>query len=589
MKRPSLMTESSKVEKNDGKHLILEAAMFFDEAGYKLFAPYLKNDYHRLRNMLLAYMNGVQALYHHPSIGQRLDIALVRLEIFKTQPSDLPTYNGERTELLNSFCNFNGKHNPSGDSNPGHWDIGLYISGLDFYAVEGGRRSDITMGLSAVGGVCMEKYSCVIAEFGTTNTFGKPYPSAGFSSVYVLAHEIGHNLGMHHDGSMNNCPKDGYVMSPSRSVTGGETHWSSCSAEIMKKLWSNPCLKDSPEGKIIERQKQGGDTPGVMWNAKKQCEILLRDKDANPIKKLNSRSDNNNDMCQNLECETPHRTGRYYAGPALDGTMCARDLWCIAGECVKKNSKLKQIAIKGDWSKWTEEKCTSGCILKSKGYQLKSRTCDNPEPINTDEGCEGLAFEIKLCSDESICKNVKRESAVDYATKKCSKFSKFLKQIDGAGSGLQAPHEPGRIWVACTIFCKIKEKSGPSSYYAPRVEFNDFNIDPYFPDGTWCHNDEKQNYYCQQHKCLPQDSQITSRTVSEDLHDLVQNAWPYVKVSDTPTTADFKNYELKQNEIIRYLSLDGSGQPLLKNLPDDPFPVPGEEDWSDHDYLDLNS
>lgn len=48
------------------------------------------------------------------------------------------------------------------------------------------------MGLATVGGVCLEQYACVIAEFGTTNVFGKPYPSAGFTSVYIAAHEIGH-------------------------------------------------------------------------------------------------------------------------------------------------------------------------------------------------------------------------------------------------------------------------------------------------------------------------------------------------------------------------------------------------------------
>lgn len=48
------------------------------------------------------------------------------------------------------------------------------------------------MGLAPVGGVCLDKYNCVIAELGTTNVFGKPYPSAGFTSVYILAHEIGH-------------------------------------------------------------------------------------------------------------------------------------------------------------------------------------------------------------------------------------------------------------------------------------------------------------------------------------------------------------------------------------------------------------
>lgn len=48
------------------------------------------------------------------------------------------------------------------------------------------------MGLATVGGVCHQQYACIIAELGTTNAFGKPYPSAGFTSVYILAHEIGH-------------------------------------------------------------------------------------------------------------------------------------------------------------------------------------------------------------------------------------------------------------------------------------------------------------------------------------------------------------------------------------------------------------
>lgn len=48
------------------------------------------------------------------------------------------------------------------------------------------------MGLATVGGVCLDQYACIIAEFGTTDLLGKPYPSTGFNSIYILAHEIGH-------------------------------------------------------------------------------------------------------------------------------------------------------------------------------------------------------------------------------------------------------------------------------------------------------------------------------------------------------------------------------------------------------------
>lgn len=47
-------------------------------------------------------------------------------------------------------------------------------------------------GLSTVTGVCTTDYNCVIGEFGITNQQGQPYPSTGFTSLYVMAHEIGH-------------------------------------------------------------------------------------------------------------------------------------------------------------------------------------------------------------------------------------------------------------------------------------------------------------------------------------------------------------------------------------------------------------
>jgi hypothetical protein len=40
-------------------HATIEVALFFDAAGYQLFSPYFSGDDVKLRDMLLAYMNGV--------------------------------------------------------------------------------------------------------------------------------------------------------------------------------------------------------------------------------------------------------------------------------------------------------------------------------------------------------------------------------------------------------------------------------------------------------------------------------------------------------------------------------------------------
>lgn len=71
----------------------------------------------------------MQALYHHPSLGTAMEIVIVRLEIMKHQPADFPHYDGERSKLLDSFCSYQQRKNPHGDSNPEHWDMALYVSG----------------------------------------------------------------------------------------------------------------------------------------------------------------------------------------------------------------------------------------------------------------------------------------------------------------------------------------------------------------------------------------------------------------------------------------------------------------------------
>lgn len=376
---------------------------------------------------------------------------------------------------------------------------------------------------------------------------------------------------MHHDSTGNHCPKDGYIMSPSRG-TQGETIWSECSRDVARGLADTKiCLLDEAKpnnDKTVDHTRYLG-LPGREWNAKKQCEVLLRDKDAVVVTL--------SDACQSLQCKTPHRSGYYFAGPALDGTYCAERRECRGGECLPMlqiSSAGGSTTVKeGGWGPWKEESCQSGCIEGAKGAKARRRLCNNPLPKNTLAGCEGLGYDISLCKDEGLCKK-KRKSATEYGTMRCSKFSERLPELDSRGSGLQAPHEPERPWMACAIFCRRKDGS---SYYTPRIELNDLGLDPYFPDGTWCHTEQSENYFCRQHHCLPESFRFAKGLDGDDMEkDLnlgPQNAPP--------------GEHVVPEQLIKYLSLGPDGLPLLTTLSDPPaVPLDGD-DWTDKDYIEI--
>jgi len=150
-----------------------------------------------------------------------------------------------------------------------------------------------------------------------------------------------------------------------------------------------------------------------------------------------------------------------------------------------------------NWSEWKEESCKSNCLENSKGVLVKRRICKHG--TYTKANCEGLYYDIVLCNNSLLCDR-NRKTIDEFTTMKCTEFSKKVFKLDEK-PGWQAPHDVEKPWVACTIFCQQK---GLFSYYDARLELLDFGINPYFPDGTWCHNKDGQDYYCRKHYCLPE-------------------------------------------------------------------------------------
>lgn len=111
------------------KVLHIETAIFVDKDLYRHMAKnYPKNTESQLIRFVLAMINGVQLLYHHPSLGREIFFVLKRLEILHKDPKDLRR-SSDIDVFLNSFCLWQRKFNPVSDSDAMHFDHAVILTG----------------------------------------------------------------------------------------------------------------------------------------------------------------------------------------------------------------------------------------------------------------------------------------------------------------------------------------------------------------------------------------------------------------------------------------------------------------------------
>jgi len=174
-------------------NITVDLAIFLDAKAYHTFMPFLDNNEKKLRDIILTYVSNIQAAFHHPSLGIRVDISLVRLDFIKKQPSDLKIleyeYDVNEDLLFDLFRKYAKKLNNSLDDHNLHWDIGLYLTGRDLYTLyneEDGMTADFTsVGISFASSVCSSYYSYAVVEFGAQGGI-----SSSFASSLVAVRQI---------------------------------------------------------------------------------------------------------------------------------------------------------------------------------------------------------------------------------------------------------------------------------------------------------------------------------------------------------------------------------------------------------------
>jgi thrombospondin motif-containing protein 18 len=95
-----------------------------------------------------------------------------------------------------------------------------------------------------------------------------------FESVFVISHEIGHNLGMRHDGPQadNDCDPTSHIMSP--TLGSGKITWSPCSRKYLDMFLEtsqSKCLLDKAKSEIRLDHDADGRLPGERFDADRQC------------------------------------------------------------------------------------------------------------------------------------------------------------------------------------------------------------------------------------------------------------------------------------------------------------------------------
>ncbi|XP_061077222.1 A disintegrin and metalloproteinase with thrombospondin motifs 7 [Conger conger] len=334
-----------------------------------------------VESYVLAVMNIVSGLFRDSSIGNAVNIVVVRLILLEKDEEDLKISH-HADNSLSSFCKWQKRLNTKGDEHPAHHDVAVLLTRKDICAAI--NKPCETLGLSHVAGMCQPHRSCSISE------------DTGLPLAFTVAHELGHNFGIQHDGSGNDCEPIGkrpFIMSPQLLYGTSPPSWSRCSRQYITRFLDRGwgwCLDDAPSRDELTLRSA---PPGVLYSAAHQCRLQYG---SNSL-----LCDDMDSVCSTLWCTVADTCHSKLDG-AVDGTKCGKDKWCFSGECVPKG--FRQERVDGGWAPWGEwSPCPRSC---GAGVQNAQRDCSSPAPKYGGKYCLGERRRYRICNREPCPSNL---------------------------------------------------------------------------------------------------------------------------------------------------------------------------------------
>jgi hypothetical protein len=177
----------------------------------------------QLKRYVITLMNIASSMYSQQILGFNVRLVLNRIYMFKDKQTeeaqDLFITHDSKSNLENfSRWQSDPERYVADDNNPLHYDHAfLFISKGMCYDSD---RDCWELGRAWIGSICSNRglYAASVNS------------DKGLQLGFVFAHELGHNLGMYHDGKDGKCnSEDGHIMSVSTAGAAKIHMWSSCS------------------------------------------------------------------------------------------------------------------------------------------------------------------------------------------------------------------------------------------------------------------------------------------------------------------------------------------------------------------------
>ncbi|XP_013207430.1 disintegrin and metalloproteinase domain-containing protein 26A-like [Microtus ochrogaster] len=165
---------------------------------------------------ILQMINGINGYYLQIDI----EVILTTLQVWSKQ--NHVDVEGDIYNVLDNFCNWKNKN------------IGNQIR-HDIIHLFPRQGYDMYLGLAHVGTVCRAD-NCAVNSFMSDSTA---------DMAFIIAHEMGHNLGMLHDDSECTCGRLSCIMAPAKS---NSNKFSNCSYEqLYETITRRTCLYNIPD------------------------------------------------------------------------------------------------------------------------------------------------------------------------------------------------------------------------------------------------------------------------------------------------------------------------------------------------------